>query len=142
MKENINALDEIHKGSCMGIDAITFLFNKIKDNNLKKLLKKQYKFYKNINQEIEKIYPSYNNDTPHKTSNMNKIMTYYGIEIKTLFNKSTSKLSEMLIQGTNMGIIEGRRILNKKIINKEVNNIIDNYVQGQEKYLDELKKFL
>ena len=40
MKEDINALDEIHKGSCMGIDAIDFVIDKVEDNNLKKELKK------------------------------------------------------------------------------------------------------
>ena len=45
MKEDINALDEIHKGSCMGIDAIDFVLDKVEDNNLKKELKKEYKEY-------------------------------------------------------------------------------------------------
>ena len=47
--ENINALDEIHKGSCMGMDAINFILEKVEDLNLKNILKKQYKFYQKIN---------------------------------------------------------------------------------------------
>ena len=31
MNENINALDEIHKGTCMGEDAINFVLDKVKD---------------------------------------------------------------------------------------------------------------
>lgn len=142
MKENINALDEIHKGTCMGIDAINFILDKVKDNNFKNILKKQYKSYKSINEKIETIYPKYNDDKPHETSTMNKIMTFYGIEMKTLLDESNSKIAELLIQGTNMGIIEGRKVLNNKIINEEVKEIIQKYVDMQEKYLEDLKVFL
>ena len=33
MEENINALDEISKGSSMGMDAIKFILDKTDDNN-------------------------------------------------------------------------------------------------------------
>ena len=36
MKENINALDEIHKGACMGEDAINYVLDKVEDQELKK----------------------------------------------------------------------------------------------------------
>ena len=40
---------------------------------------------------------------------------WYGIEMKTLMDDSTSKITELLLQGTNMGIIEGRKLLNNKV---------------------------
>ena len=57
-------------------------------------------------------------------------------------DKTTSHIAELLVQGTNMGIIEGRRILNRKNLNEEVNDLISKYVSMQEKYLDSLKEFL
>ena len=36
---------------------------------------------------------------------MTKAMTWYGIQMKTMMDDTTSKLSELLMQGTNMGII-------------------------------------
>lgn len=43
-KENeINVLDELNKGACMGQDAIHFILDKVKDKNLKKVLNEQYK---------------------------------------------------------------------------------------------------
>lgn len=142
MNENINALDEIHKGTCMGMDAIHFIIDKIEDKEFKDILDKQHESYKKINEEIEQIYPKYNDDKPHETSAMNKIMTFYGIEMKTFMDESNSKLAELLVQGTNMGIIEGRRILNNKKVNEEVEKIVDKYVTMQEKYLDDLKRYL
>lgn len=143
MKENINALDEINKGCTMGMDAIHFVLEKVEDENFKKLLEEQYSSYKKLSEDINNIYEKYNSDdTPHETSVMNKVMTWYGVEMKTLTDKSNSKIAELLLQGTNMGIIEGRKILNKKEINKEVNNLIDEYVSMQEKYVPKLKDFL
>ena len=37
MKDNINALDEIHKGACMGQDALSFVLDKVLDNKFKSL---------------------------------------------------------------------------------------------------------
>lgn len=143
MEENINALDEINKGACMGMDAIDDILDKVEDSKFKSLLEKQYEFYESIKDDITNIYDKYNSDdTPHETSVMNKVMTWSGINMKTMTDHSNSNIAELLLQGTNMGIIEGRRILNKKEINKDVEDIIDKFVKKQEKYVEDLKKFL
>ena len=68
--------------------------------------------------------------------------TAMSIEMKTLTDKSDSKIAELLLQGTNMGVIEGRKILNKKNLNEEVNDIVSKYVTMQEKCVEMLKKYL
>ena len=141
-EENINALDEIHKGAYMGMDALNFVLEKVEDKNFEEVLKKQYDDYKNIAEIIEKVYPKYNNDEPHKTSTMNKVMTWYGVEMKTMTDRSNSKIAELLLNGTNMGIIEGRKILNKKKIDQEVESLVSNYVTMQEKCIEVLKNYL
>ena len=141
-KEDINALDEIHKGACMGVDAINYVFDKVENNNLKKELEKEKKDYEVIKKDIETIYPKYNEGKPHETGAMTKVMTWSGIEMKTLMDDSTSKISELLLQGVNMGIIEGRRILNKKKINQEVNDLVSRYVTMQEESVENLKSYL
>ena len=142
MKENINALDEIHKGACMGVDALSFVLDKVEDSEFKKEIEKEYNNYKKIASEIEKIYQKYNNDKPHKTNIMNKAMTWSEVEMKTINNKSNSKIAELLLNGVNMGIIEGRRILNKKEIDDEVSKTISKYVTMQEESIETLKKYL
>ena len=141
-EENINALDEIHKGAYMGMDAIHFILDKVEDDGLKEELDREYNDYKTIASKIEGIYPKYNDDKPHETSAMNKAMTWYGIEMKTFMDNSTSKIAELLLQGVNMGIIEGKKALNNKEIDKEVADIIDEYVSMQERSVEALKKFL
>ncbi len=143
MEENINALDEISKGASMGIDAISFVLDKVEDNDFKDLLEKQRDKYKNILEKIKSIYKKYNSeDKPHETSTMTKLMTWYGVEMKTLTNHSNSKIAELLIQGTDMGIIEGRKIYNNKKIDKEVLDIVNKFIEMQENSIEELKNYL
>lgn len=143
MKENINALDEINKGASMGVDAIGFIIDKVEDNKFKKVLENQGEEYKKIENKINKIYSKYNSeDKPHETNAMEKIMTWYGVEMKTFNDKSNSKIAELLLKGTNMGIIEGRKIYNNKEISEEVLKIVDEYIKMQEKYVEVLKKHL
>ena len=70
-------------------------------------------------------------------------MTWYGIQMKAMIDDSTSKLSELLMQGTNMGIIEGRRLLNQnQNIESDVKNILNDFVVMQEDSVETLKKYL
>ena len=112
------------------------------DEKLKEELDIQYNKYKEISERIRELYPEYSEDEPHKTNAMNKVMTWYGIEMRTMNDDSTSKLAELLMQGTNMGIIEGRKLLNHKDTDKEVEKIIEEYVEMQEAAVENLKTFL
>ncbi len=143
MKENINALDEISKGASMGMDAIHFIMDKVSDESFRKLLDKQYNDYDDISKRIKEIYKKYNStDDPHETNAVTKAMTWYGVEMKTLTDHSNSKIAELLLQGTNMGIIEGRKIYNNKEIDKEVSNIVKEYISMQERCVEKLKEYL
>ena len=141
-ENEINVLDELNKGACMGKDAIHFVLDKVEDDNLKQVLNEQYEKYNNITKRISELYPEYSNNEPHETNTLNKVLTWYGIEMKTITDKSSSKIAELLLQGTNMGIIEGRKLLNHKHTDSEVNKLMEEYVSMQEDAVEKLKKFL
>lgn len=141
---NLNILDEVNKGATMGMDAISMISEKTKDADLKETLNVEYDKYKNITQRVNDIYSNYNaNKEPHETNAMNKMMTWYGIQMRTIKDDTPSKLSELLMQGTNMGIIEGRRLLNNNTrIDQDVKNVLNDFVVMQEDSIETLKKFL
>ena len=141
-KNEVDVLDELNKGACMGRDAIHFILDKVSDSDLRDELDVQYNKYKEITDEISELYPEYSNKEPHETNSMNKAMTWFGIEMNTMLDKSTSKIAELLLQGTNMGIIEGRKLLNNNNTDEEVNKLIQKYVDMQEDAVENLKKFL
>lgn len=141
-KESIDVLDELNKGACMGIDAINFIFDKIDSKELKKVLNKQSDDYKTITDKIAELYPEYSKKNPQETSTINKAMTWYGIEMKTMMDDSTSKIAELLLKGTNMGIIEGKKLLNHKEMKPEIKDLVEEYITMQEKAVEKLKNFL
>ena len=142
MEENINALDELNKGATMGMDAIKFVLEKAEDEEFKKTLELEYNKYKDISRRTTNLYDEYSDDEPHETNSMNKAMTWMGIEMRTINDSSTSKLAELLLQGTNMGIIEGRKLLNNKQMDKEVSDLVQEFVTMQEDSVEKLKTFL
>lgn len=141
--QNLNILDEVNKGATMGMDAISFVSDKVKDDTFKDVLDTQYNKYKKISNRVNDIYSNYSNKEPHETNAMNKAMTWYGIQMRTMADDTTSKLSELLMQGTNMGIIEGRRLLNQNPnADKDVRNVLNDFVVMQEDSVETLKKYL
>jgi len=141
--ENLNILDEVNKGATMGMDAISFVSEKVSNNDFKKVLNTEYLKYEEISHRVNELYSDYSSKEPHQTSPMNKMMTWYGIQMRTITDDTTSKLSELLMQGTNMGIIEGRRLLNQHSnAAPNVKNILNDFVVMQEDSVETLKKYL
>ena len=147
MKENNNVkiLDELHKGCCMGMDSLNYVLEKVDSGDFRKLLEDQYNFYEKLADKIDSIYPEYCDDCddcPDETSKMNKVMTWSSIQMSTMKDDSNSKIAELLVQGTDMGVIEGRKLLNHKDMDEEVKKLVNKYIKEQEKYIDKLKKYL
>ena len=142
--KNLNILDEVNKGATMGMDAISIVSEKVSnDNEFKGVLDTEYKKYEKISQRVNDLYSNYSDKEPHETNAMNKMMTWYGIQMKTMVDDTTSKLSELLMQGTNMGIIEGRRLMNQNPeADSDVKNILNDFVVMQEDSVETLKKYL
>ena len=141
--QNLNILDEVNKGATMGMDAISFVSEKVSDDNFKQVLDVEYNKYRDISRRVNHLYSNYSDKEPHETNAMNKMMTWYGIQMKTMSDTSNSKISELLMQGTNMGIIEGRRLLNQNDdVSPDVRNILNDFVVMQEDSVETLKKYL
>ena len=141
--QNLNILDEVNKGATMGMDAITFVYDKVKDKEFGKVLDVEFNKYKDISRRVNELYSNYSDKEPHETNTMNKMMTWYGVQMKTMTDDSTSKLSELLMQGTNMGIIEGVKLLNNNPdADSKTKNILNEFVKFQENTVEQLKKYL
>ena len=142
MENNINILDEINKGCCMGIDALKFVIEKVNEDNFRELLENQIMEYADFSARIYELYNEYTSEEVHETTRMEKMMTWYGIQKDTILDSGVSNLADLLIRGTTMGVIEGRKILNNKQMDKSVHKICSDYVEMQEDYIEKLKKCL
>lgn len=142
MDNNINVLDELNKGCCMGIDAIEIIIKKVNEYEFRELLEEFKEKYSNLSTEIKDLYKEFTEDDIHKTNNMTKLMTWYGIQKDTILDDSISNLADLLIRGTNMGIIEGEKIINNKKVDKNIKNITEKYIKMQKKYIEKLEQYL
>lgn len=142
MEDSKYVLDEINKGIKMGMDSISNISDKIQDKQFKEDLQFEYNQYNEILNKVNHQLTQYG-DFPQELNTMQKAMGWMSVEFNTIDDKSNSKISEMMIKGTNMGIIKGVKLLNNyPNIDNETKNILNEFVQFQENSVERLKKYL
>jgi len=135
-------LNEINKGIKMGMDSISTITEKVGDGNFKDDLLFQYDKYNDILNKVNAELKNYN-DFPAELPPMQKMMGYVDIQMSTITDKSNSHIAEMLIKGTNMGIIEGVKLKNQNPnADTKIQNILDEFIKFQENNVEKLKKYL
>ena len=135
-------LNEINKGIKMGMDSISTIAEKVTDDQLKDDLQSEYNQYNEILNDVNAELGKYE-EFPKELNPAQKMMGWFDIQMSTLTDNSDSKIAEMLIKGTNMGIIEGVKLLNNNPeTTKEIKNILTNFIQFQENNVERLKKYL
>lgn len=140
--DDLTILNEVHKGVCMGKDSLAMIAEKSSDEKFKDELTYQYNKYQEtedrVNQKFEEI-----GEIPDDTPIGQKMMGWTGIQFNTLKDKSNTSLSEILIQGYDMGVIKGVKLLNQSPeASKDVKDILNGFISFQENSAQRLKKFL
>lgn len=140
--QEIDILKEINKDAKMGMDSLTTVTDKVQDEKFKEVLYNQHDEYQNIfdrTQELLKQHHAEMEDVPA----MQKAMSWMGIQMNTMNDKSNSKLSELLIQGNDMGVVKGNKLLHQTSFTApEIENLLNDFVRLQEKNIDDLKQWL
>ncbi len=135
-------LNEINKGIKMGMDSISTIAEKVTDDQLKDDLQSEYNQYNEILNDVNAELGKYE-EFPKELNPAQKMMGWFDVQISTMTDDSDSKIAEMLIKGTNMGIIEGVKLLNNNPeTTPEIKNILTNFIQFQENNVERLKKYL
>ena len=126
----------------MGMDSISSIAEKVTDDQLKDDLQSEYNQYNTILNDVNAELGKYE-EFPKELNPAQKMMGWFDIQMSTLTDDSDSKIAEMLIKGTNMGIIEGVKLLNNNPeTTPEIKNILTNFIQFQENNVERLKKYL
>ena len=93
MEENLDVLKEVCKGVKMGMDAISYVSDKVEEQNLKDTLTHEYSMYNNILTQIDNAFKNYN-EVPNDYKITSKAMLWYGIQMNTLKDTSNSNRQE------------------------------------------------
>ena len=82
-------------------------------------------------------------EQPQQLPAFSRAMSKMGIALDLAFDNSTGHIAEMMIQGTNMGIIKLNKSMNAASdITPETKKMADEMLDREQKYIDRLKRFL
>ena len=140
--QEIEILKEISKDAKMGMDSLTTVTDKAQDEKFKKVLNNQHDEYQNIFDRSQELLIQQGENYEYVPT-MQKVISWTGIQMNTMSDKSNSKLSELLIQGNDMGVVKGNKLLhNNEFTTPEIKNLLSDFIRLQEKNIDDLKQYL
>ena len=144
IKENANkkAVLDVYKNAHIALQSLNDLIPSVNDKDLKKELKAQVDGYTEVINEV-KAYLKKKRIKEQDIGVLKKAMLWGSINMNTLFNTSRNHIAEIMVKGTNMGIIELTAMKNEKEnFNEDVVALIDRLLELEEKYVERLKKYL
>lgn len=139
---NLTILNEINKAAKMGMDSISYVMEKVGDENMKENLTTQFSDYGRIVDRVNNQFDKYG-EIPDEAPISDKMMSWTGVQLNTIKDKSNSHIAEMMIQGGDMGIIECQKLLNHNpYADNEVKNILNDFITVQKNDIEQMKTFL
>ena len=143
MSADAEMLNFIYQNSQMGVETLNQLIPMIDNEAFKKRIEAQLKEYEQIHEEAKKLLNRHGYDEKGIGA-LEKIMAYLMIDMKTLMDKSSSHIAEMLIQGSNIGIIDAVKRINQyeKEAEKEVTALMKRLLKFEENNVERLKEAL
>ncbi|MCD7731655.1 MAG: hypothetical protein LUI05_09215 [Oscillospiraceae bacterium] len=142
MNDQEKILTAILQNADMGTSSIRQIFPSVQDSALRNELRHQLAEYSRQHNEINRQMANLHlKGKP--ISPMAKAMGHVSIAMKTAADNSSEHLAEMLIQGTNMGIIEINKALNSAdTASEKLKTQAKDLLAKEQRYLDRLKAYL
>lgn len=134
-------LQEVYKNAFTGKESVEILRSFSADKGFRNVLIRQYKEYASLAKEIE-LYANQAGFDLKKTSFFARSMMYITTAMNTIKDKSDSKLSEIYIQGIDMGIIAMVRLINKLADEGKTLPYAQALLDMLQRNLEEMKAFL
>ncbi|MEG0546723.1 MAG: hypothetical protein RR552_06000 [Oscillospiraceae bacterium] len=142
MNGNAELLNFIYQNSEMGVETIKQLLKIANEEKFLSQLNFQLKEYEAINSDAKNLL-NQNNFTEKDISAFEKLTTYLMINMKTMTDKSSQRIAEMMIIGSNMGIINAIKNIRKySNAEKDIVDLMKKLLEFEENNVKALKIFL
>lgn len=142
MNGNAELLNFVYQNSQMGVTTLNQLIEIVEDGEFKNHLKSQYKEYQEIHKAAEALLNE-NGFNEKGIGTLEKIRTYLMISFETLTDRSPSHIAEMLIVGSNMGIINAVKNIKKyQGAEPHILKLMERLLGFEENNVQELKAYL
>ena len=139
---DLAVLNEIGKAAKMAMSSINYLSPYVTNHELKKTIVAIYSQYSNILHQVSQHFEKYG-EIPDDATVTSRIMSFLGTKVNTKFDHSSSHITEIMIEGTIMGIIKCIKISNKNLkITEETKNLLNDFTQFQKENILKLDKYL
>ena len=141
-EDGIKLLRECNSGCKNATDSMEQILPYIGDSGLKKLVEDYNRKHIKIGDECQKLLNDHGEDEkdPPKVT---KAMAWFGTELKLAFDDSSEKISDMLVDGCNMGIKGLSKNYNRySKAESEVRDIVFELINIEQDFMNELLAFL
>lgn len=108
---NLDIYNHIYKNAEMGYDSISSVLPKVTDDRFRAELAMQMEGYKKLSETAAAKLKNANTP-PKPISPIKKLPARAGIAVNTMFDSSVSHIAEIMINGSNMGIVDITKKLN------------------------------
>ncbi len=139
--DDSNVLTLIHDSCKMGLLSIDALLKKTNETALEGLLQDFRKEYNDIAMNVGSALAD-SGIIAGDTKTMAKIGLKSSVNMKVMMDDSLSHISEMLIQGANMAIIEMYKAVNSASLCDYSKDMVQRYIDCEQAHIEKLKKWL
>ena len=143
MNGNAELLNFIYQNTQMGVDTLDQLIPMVGDQEFKTHLEAQYREYEAIHHKAEDML--HRNGYDEKgLSAFEKIRTYLMINFQTLTDTSASHIAEMLILGSNMGVVDAIKKVRQYggEVEPDITDMMERLKSFEENNVERLKTYL
>ena len=137
----IELLEHMIKSCEMGIEGINSILKKVKDKALRDELMHEIQEYQLIHTEAERMLAT-RGEAPKGIGVVAKVSSELVTEMQTAFDDSTSKLADMMIKGTTMGVTKSLKLLNSYEGDEQVKDLCVRLRTLEENRISKLKEYL
>lgn len=140
--QNTDLLEEVRRAAAMGLEAVQVIEPKIRDEALLQEVRRQGAEYRRLSSRAEQMLRRQGR-RPSAEEPVKKAMLRGSVHWNTLMDSSTGRLSELLINGTTMGIIDMTKKLNDHPeADAGARQLAGEYLKSEELHIEKLKKLL
>ena len=142
MKQDAELLNFVYQNAQMGVETIHQILKAVEHEGLKKQLQRQMEEYEAFQKEAAGMLEQNGYDEKGIRS-FEKIRTYLMVNFQTMTDRTTSHIAEMMMIGSNMGVIQAVKNLKKyDNVEKNVKDLMERLRKKEEQNLEKLKEFL
>ncbi len=142
-KQEINIYREIQRNTEMAMKALDAITDKVYDDRLAAVVAEQELQYSRLHDRaVRKLVDS--KAQTYRENAMGNVMLRFGIGYNTLLNTSTSHIAEMIIKGSNNGVLEMEKVLahNEEFAGNACRSLARELIEMENANIRTLKEYL